>query len=92
MREGGDGAAHGGEGGEEAGRWPVWKLALLLYPFTAAAVAINLFLIGLMTQAIGLRALSPLESLIGGIVLGIPATWLAARWVRRLIDEAEGRS
>ena len=84
---GAGGARDGGQGRP----WPVWKLALLLYPFAAGAVAINLFLIGLMTQAIGLRALSPLESTIGGIVLGIPATWLAGRWVRGLIDEAEGR-
>ncbi|MCB2133816.1 MAG: hypothetical protein KDD96_16780, partial [Rhodobacteraceae bacterium] len=41
------------------GRWPLWKLGVLLYPFTAAAVAINLFLLGLMGQAVGLTALSP---------------------------------
>ncbi len=70
---------------------PLWKLALLLYPFAAGAVAINLFLIGLMIQAVGLRALAPAESVIGGIVLGIPAAIRAARWVRGLIDEAEGR-
>jgi hypothetical protein len=24
------------------------------------------------------------------VVLGVPATWAAARWTRHLIDEAEG--
>ncbi|MCA1296770.1 hypothetical protein [Stappia indica] len=71
------------------GRWPLWKLALLLYPFTAAAVAINLFMLALMGQAIGLSALSPEAALALSVVLGIPATWAAARWVRHLIDEAE---
>lgn len=71
------------------GRWPLWKLGLLLYPFVAAAVAINLFLLGLMGQAVGLAALSPVLSLILSIPLGVPATWAAARWVRALIDEAE---
>ncbi len=71
------------------GRWPLWKLGVLLYPFTAAAVAINLFMLGLMGQAIGLPALSPVTALGLSVVLGIPATWAAARWVRHLIDEAE---
>lgn len=68
----------------------VRKLALLFYPFTAAAVAINLFLLGLMWQAIGLPAISPVESLIYAVPLGIPATFLVARWVRGLMDEADG--
>ena len=34
--------------------WPIWKLSLLLYPFAAGAVAINLFLLSLIGHAIGL--------------------------------------
>ena len=71
-------------------RWPVWKLGLLLYPFTTAAVAINLFMLGLMGQALGLPALAPVSALVASIPLGIPATWAAARWVRRLMDEGDG--
>ena len=67
------------------------RLWLLLYPFTAAAVAINLFLLFLMLQALGIPALSPLHALIAAIPLGIPATSMTAAWVTRLIDEAEGR-
>lgn len=70
-------------------RWPVRKLALLLYPFSAAAVAINLFMLGLMWQAIGWPALSPVWALILSVPLGVPATILVARWVRGLMDEAE---
>ncbi len=72
------------------GRWPVRKLALLLYPFAAAAVAINLFLLSLMGQAIGLPAISPSLALWLSLPLGIPAGWWAARWVRGLMDEADG--
>lgn len=72
------------------GRWPLWKLGAVLYPFVAAAVAINLFMLGLMGQAVGLPALSPLLTLALSVPLGVPATWLAARWVRHLIDEAGG--
>ncbi|SFN47929.1 hypothetical protein SAMN04487859_103115 [Roseovarius lutimaris] len=67
------------------------KLYLLLYPFTALAVAINLFLLGLMWQAIGLPALSPVTALIACVPLGLPVNWWITKWVRSLIDEAEGR-
>ena len=70
-------------------RWPVWKLSLLLYPFAAGAVAINLFLLFLMLQAIGITAISPNVSVIGGILLGIPAAWASGRWARHLMDEAD---
>ena len=75
---------------ETDGRWSVRKLALLFYPFAAGAVAINLFLLGLMWQAIGLPAISPVTAVILSIPLGIPATWMVARWVRSLMDEADG--
>ena len=68
--------------------WPVWKLALLLYPFAAGTIAINLFMIGLLGPAVGLPALAPMQSLTLSVFLGMPATWAFARWVRGLIDEA----
>lgn len=70
------------------GRWPVWKLAVVLYVFAAGAVAINLFMLGLMGQAIGLPALSPVGAVIASLLLGIPAAWASGRWVRHLLDEA----
>ncbi|WP_413867782.1 hypothetical protein [Albidovulum sp.] len=60
----------------------------MLYPFAAAAVAINLFMLGLMGPAVGLPALSPILSLALSLPLGVPASWLAARWLRHLLDEA----
>jgi len=70
--------------------WSRRKLAVILYPFTAAAVAINLFMFGLMWQVFGWPALSPVATLIWSIPLGVPATILVARWVRGLMDEADG--
>lgn len=69
-------------------RWPVWKLALLLYVFAAGAVAINLFMLGLLGQSLGLAALPPAMAVGWSVVLGIPAAWLAGRWVRSLLDQA----
>ena len=71
--------------------WPVWKLALLLYPLAAGSVAINLFMLALMGRTFGLDELSPVASVAAGLVLGIPAAWATGRWVRRLMDEADGR-
>lgn len=69
-------------------RWPVWKLALLLYVFATGAVAINLFMLALMLQTIGFPALSPVRTLTIAAPLGIPAAWAAGLWVRHLLDQA----
>lgn len=66
-------------------------LYLLLYPFTALAVAINLFMLGLLWQAIGLPALSPVSALLACVPLALPVNWWVTKWVRGLMDEAEGR-
>lgn len=71
------------------GKWPVWKLAILLYPATALTVAINLFLAGLIAHTLGFGAVTPVAALVWSVPLGVPASWLAGRWVRRLMDEAE---
>ncbi|MDR5653516.1 hypothetical protein [Ruixingdingia sedimenti] len=65
------------------------RLRLILWPFATAAVAINLFLLGLMGQAVGLPAIPPVWALLASAPLGLPATWAAARWIGGLIAEAE---
>ena len=72
--------------------WPVWKLAALLYPFAAPAVAINLFLLGLIAASAGWPGLvlTPVQALVVSLPLGLPAAWAAGRWLRHLLDEAAG--
>jgi len=70
-------------------RHSLWKLALVLWPFATSAVAINLFMLGLLGQAVGLPAPSPVTALWLSLPLGLPATWAAACWVRRLLRQAE---
>ncbi|MFT3691438.1 hypothetical protein [Paenirhodobacter sp.] len=70
-------------------RWPVWKLAVLLYVFAAGAVAINLFMLGLLSQAVGFTALSPQAAVAASVPLGLPAAWAAGLWVRHLLDEGQ---
>ena len=69
--------------------WPVWKLSVLLYPFAAGALAINLFLLFLMLQAIGITAISPYAALLLSIPLGVPAAWASGKWARNLMDQAD---
>ncbi|KGJ05403.1 hypothetical protein SAMN04487972_106122 [Paracoccus halophilus] len=68
--------------------WPVWKLALLFYPFAAAAVWINLFMLSLLASWLGFAVWSPYRAAAFAVVLGIPATWAAGRWIRGLMDQA----
>lgn len=72
-----------------ATRWSRRKLAVVLFPFVAAAVAVNLFLASLLGASFGIPVLSPLLALALSVPLGIPATWAAARWVDHLLDQAE---
>ncbi|NVO54727.1 hypothetical protein HW561_02845 [Rhodobacteraceae bacterium B1Z28] len=72
------------------GKWPVWKLAILLYPATALTVAINLFLAGLIAHSAGFGVIGPVTAILWSVPLGIPASWLVGRWVRGLMDEAGG--
>ncbi len=86
-----DGEGRGAAGPAGTRRdWPVWKLAVLLYVFAATAVAINLFMLGLLGQWVGFPALSPRQVLMLSVPLGLPAAWAAGLWVRHLLDEAEG--
>ena len=75
--------------GTEPVYWTVRRLSLWFFVFAWGAVAINLYFIGLMVQAIGFRALEPVETMIWAVPLAFPATWLCARWIRGLMDEAE---
>ena len=68
---------------------PLWKLGLWLYPFTTAALAVNLFMLSLAWQRISLPVLSPVNALLVSLPLGLPVTWAAAKWVRRLMREAD---
>lgn len=74
-----------------ASRWSRRKLAVVLFPFVAAAVAINLFLASLIGASFGLPVLIPRLALALSVPLGVPAAWATARWVEGLLDQAEDR-
>ncbi len=56
----------------QSGPWPVWKLGVLLYPFVAAAVAVNLFLLALVGLPLAFQACRAVVSIL-----------LSIHWVAR---------
>ncbi len=69
--------------------WSTGRLTLVLYPFGAGAMAINLFFLSLIFSWAGWQIIEPLSAVIGGCLLGIPATWLFARHLRSLMDQVD---
>ncbi|OJY34940.1 MULTISPECIES: hypothetical protein [Gemmobacter] len=67
----------------------IWWLRLWIWPFATGAVAINLFLLGLILHSAGFANIAPVSALVWSLPLGLPATWAAARWIGGLIAEAE---
>ena len=73
---------------EIEGRWSVWKITWLLYPLAWGAVAVNIFFIGLMIQAIGMTAFTPIASIVVGAFIGVPFSYAFSRHIRKLMDHA----
>lgn len=71
-----------------SGTWSVRKITLVLYPFGAGAAAGNVFFASLIGSWVGLPVLLPVTSVCVGAVIGLPATWLFARHIHRLIQSA----
>ena len=69
--------------------WTIWRLSAWFFVFVWGAVAIILYFVGLMWQAIGWTAIDPVTTILVSFPLAFPATWATARWIRGLMDEAE---
>lgn len=65
------------------------RLMLILYPFGLGAMAVNLFFASLIGSWLGLPVLTPWRSLLGGTILGVPASWLFAGHIARLMAQAD---
>jgi len=65
------------------------RLTLLLYPFGAGAMAVNLFFASLIGSWLGWPVLTPAQSLLSGALIGIPATWIFARHIKRMMEKAD---
>lgn len=72
--------------------WSAERIALVLYPFGAGAMAVNVFFASLIFSWIGGPILNALWSISLGCVIGIPATWYFARHIRHLMDVSDARA
>ncbi len=63
-------------------------MTVALYPFGAGAAAVNIFFASLIGSWLGLPVLSPVYSVLGGAILGLPLTVMFARHIRRLMDKS----
>lgn len=69
--------------------WSTAQIALVLYPFGAGAAAVNVFFGALIFTWIGGPVIATGCSIALGCVIGGPATWVFARHLRHLMDEAD---
>lgn len=65
------------------------RLFLSIYPFGAGAMAVNVFFASLIWSWIGWPVLTPVQSVLAGAALGLPATWAFARHIQRLMEKAD---
>lgn len=71
------------------GRWSVGLITLVLYPFGAGAMAVNVFFASLIGTHIGGPVASTAVSLILGGIIAIPATYMFSKHIRHLMDKAD---
>lgn len=71
---------------------PGWRLVAALFPFGAGAAAVNLFFASLIASWVGWPVLSPYQAVVGGLVLGVPATWFFAQHMTKLMRRADVQS
>jgi len=67
--------------------WSKPKLTLVLYPFGAGAAAVNIFFASLITSWIGWPVLTPVASIVIGMVLGVPLTYAFASHIHKLMQQ-----
>lgn len=68
--------------------WSTRRIAPVLYPFGADAVAVNVFFASLIFRWVGGPVLSTCASILIGAILGLPAIWYFAKHIRRLMGQA----
>jgi hypothetical protein len=74
-----------------SGGWSARRLTMVPYSFGTGTVAVDRFVLSLILSWVGLPVLSPVQSVIGGSIIGVPASFAFARQIRRPMDGIDGR-
>ncbi|SLN65222.1 hypothetical protein ROA7450_03447 [Roseovarius albus] len=69
--------------------WSTRKITAVLYPFGAGAMALNVYFSSLILSWLGLPAITPVTAIFIALPLGLPATWLFALHIKRLIKSSQ---
>jgi divalent metal cation (Fe/Co/Zn/Cd) transporter len=69
--------------------WSTTRIALVLYPFGAGAMAVNAFFASLIGRWLGWPIISAMTAIILGCLIGLPATYAFAKHIRALMDKAD---
>lgn len=72
--------------------WSTRRIALILYPFGAGAMGVNVFFAALIFSWVGGPVLSTGWAIAIGCVIGVPATWAFARHIRHLMDVSDAQA
>lgn len=70
--------------------WSHPKVALILFPFAAGAMAVNVFFASLIGSWAGFPVITPGASIVIGSIIGVPVAWYFARHISKLMDRADG--
>lgn len=71
--------------------WPTWKITIVLFPFGAGAMAVNVFFASLIGSWMGGPVASAAWSIVLGCIIAVPVTLAFACHIRRLMFEAKPR-
>jgi hypothetical protein len=69
--------------------WSSGRIALVLYPFAAGALGVNVFFASLIGSWLGGPVLPTGCAMAIGCVIGVPAAFAFARHIRQLMDKAD---
>ncbi len=70
----------------------VLLISLFCFPLAWGAFAVNVFFASLIGSWVGLPVLGTLPSILFGGLIALPASWLFARHIDRLMKEADGET
>ena len=70
---------------------PSWKLVAGIYPFAAGAMGLNVFFASLILGWVGVAIITPWTAFWVSLPLGLPAAWIYARHLTRLMAEVDAK-